>query len=70
MVRGRFLSLREEDFVTAARLDGTSELGIITRHMVPSFTSHIIASLTLAIPANAYAGSYSSTWTYSLVSAP
>lgn len=50
MVRGRFLSLRTEDFVVAARLDGVSELRIIMRHMVPSFLSHIIASLTLAIP--------------------
>ncbi|MGH2557680.1 MAG: ABC transporter permease [Thermomicrobiales bacterium] len=51
VVRGRFLSLREEDFVTAARLDCVGELRIIVRHMVPSFLSHIIASLTLAIPA-------------------
>jgi peptide/nickel transport system permease protein len=51
VVRGRFLSLREEDFVTAARLDCCSEMRIIVRHMVPSFLSHIIASLTLAIPA-------------------
>jgi peptide/nickel transport system permease protein len=51
VVRGRFLSLREEEFVTAARLDGASEMRIITRYMLPSFTSHIIASLTLAIPA-------------------
>ncbi len=50
VVRGRFLSLREEDFVMAARLDGSSELRIIMRHMVPSFLSHIIASITLAIP--------------------
>jgi peptide/nickel transport system permease protein len=50
VVRGRFLSLREEDFVMAARLDGAPEMRIITRHMVPSFTSHIIASITLAIP--------------------
>jgi peptide/nickel transport system permease protein len=50
VVRGRFLSLREEDFVVAARLDGSSELRIILRHMVPSMTSHIIAALTLAIP--------------------
>ncbi|SFZ86595.1 peptide/nickel transport system permease protein [Devosia enhydra] len=49
-VRGKFLSLRNEDFVTAARLDGMSELGIITNHLVPSFMSHIIATLTLAIP--------------------
>jgi len=51
VVRGRFLSLREEEFVTAARLDGTGEMRIILRHMLPSFTSHIIASITLAIPA-------------------
>ena len=49
-VRGKFLSLRNEDFVTAARLDGMSEIGIIFHHLVPSFTSHIIATLTLAIP--------------------
>jgi peptide/nickel transport system permease protein len=50
VVRGRFLSLREEDFVLAARLDGHTQLEIILQHMVPSFLSHIIASITLAIP--------------------
>lgn len=50
VVRGRFLSLRTEDFVTAAQLDGASDWRIITRHMVPSFTSHLIAAATLAIP--------------------
>lgn len=49
-VRGRFLALRTEDFVLAARLSGASDWRIIIRHMVPSFTSHIIASLTLSIP--------------------
>ena len=49
-VRGRFLSLREEDFVLAAELSGASRFRIITRHMVPSFSSHIIATSTLAIP--------------------
>jgi peptide/nickel transport system permease protein len=49
-VRGRFLSLRQEDFVLAARLSGSGEFRIIIRHMVPSFLSHIIASLTLSIP--------------------
>ena len=48
MVRGRFLSLRTEEFVTAARLDGVSEGRIIFRHMLPSFASHIIASISLA----------------------
>jgi peptide/nickel transport system permease protein len=51
VVRGRFLSLREEDFVMAARLAGCSQLRIIFRHMVPSFLSHIIAATTLALPA-------------------
>jgi peptide/nickel transport system permease protein len=51
VVRGRFLSLREEDFVMAARLSGCSRMRIILRHMVPSFWSHIIAATTLAIPA-------------------
>ncbi|MEX0697087.1 MAG: ABC transporter permease [Dongiaceae bacterium] len=50
VVRGRFLSLRTEDFVTAARLDGARERRIIFRHMVPSFVSHIIAEVSLAIP--------------------
>jgi peptide/nickel transport system permease protein len=50
-VRGRFMSWRDEPFVIAARLDGTSQMKIITRHLVPSFVSHIIASVTLAIPA-------------------
>jgi peptide/nickel transport system permease protein len=49
VVRGRFLSLREEDFIMAAKLSGSSELRIITRHMVPSFLSHLIASITLSI---------------------
>ncbi len=50
VVRGRFLALREEDFVTAARFVGAGEGRIIFRHMLPSFGSHIIAALTLAIP--------------------
>ena len=49
-VRGRFLALRTDDFVLSARLSGAKDKRIILRHMVPSFTSHIIASLTLSIP--------------------
>ena len=49
-VRGKFFSLKTEDFVVAAKLDGCSELQVIVSHMVPSFVSHIIATLTLAIP--------------------
>ena len=50
VVRGRFLSLREEDFVTAAHLYGCTQLRIIFRHMVPAFASHIVAATSLAIP--------------------
>lgn len=50
VVRGRFLSLREEDFILAARLDGASNWRIIVRYMVPSFLSYIIARVTMAIP--------------------
>jgi peptide/nickel transport system permease protein len=50
VVRGRFLALREEDFVMAARLIGSSQSRIILVHMVPSFLSYIIASLTLSVP--------------------
>ena len=50
VVRGKFLSLRQEDFVVAASLSGRRQLPIIFIHMVPSFLSHIIASLTLSVP--------------------
>jgi peptide/nickel transport system permease protein len=50
-VRGRFLAMREEDFVVAARLYGSSEIRLIFRHMLPSFMSHTIATTTLAVPA-------------------
>jgi len=50
VVRGKLLSLREEDYVMAARLDGESDVQIISRYMLPGFTSYIIVSLTLSIP--------------------
>ena len=51
VVRGRFLALREEDFVIAAELAGASRMRIILRHMLPSFASHVIAATSLALPA-------------------
>lgn len=50
VVRGKVLSLREEDYVVAARLLGASHTRIITRHLLPGFTSHIIVALTLSVP--------------------
>lgn len=49
-VRSKLLSLREEDFALAAQLMGAKPQRIIARHLLPSFTSHLIASATLSIP--------------------
>ena len=49
-VRGKFLALREEDYVMAARIAGASESRIMFRHMLPGFYSHLIANMSLAIP--------------------
>ena len=49
-VRARFLAMRQEDFVTAALLDGASGFRVMWRHMMPSISSHIIAATTLAVP--------------------
>src|SRR3546814_5208449 len=48
--RAKFLSRREEDFTTAAQLMGASPARIIGRHLLPSFVSHLIASVTVSIP--------------------
>jgi peptide/nickel transport system permease protein len=49
-VRSKLLSLREEDFAQAAQLMGAKPRRVIARHLLPSFTSHLIASATLSIP--------------------
>lgn len=50
VVRGKFMSLKNADFVTAARLAGVSDMRIIFRHLVPGFMSYLIVNLTLGIP--------------------
>jgi len=50
VVRGKFLALREEDYILSARVAGVKEMSIISRHLVPAFTSHLIVHVTLAIP--------------------
>jgi peptide/nickel transport system permease protein len=50
VVRGKFLELRELDFVTAARIGGASEARVIFRHMLPGFTSYLIVNITLSVP--------------------
>ena len=49
-VRGRLLSLREEDFTIAARVSGVGEWRIITKHLLPLFASYIVVAITLAVP--------------------
>lgn len=50
VVRGKFMSLKNEDYVMAARLAGVSDMKIIMKHMVPGFMSYLIVNLTLGIP--------------------
>jgi len=50
VIRGKFLALREEDFVLAALQAGARPLFVIREHLVPSFVSYILVHLTLAIP--------------------
>ena len=50
-VRSKLLALREEDFCVAAQLMGARPARIIGRHLLPSFARHLIASVTLSVPA-------------------
>ena len=50
VVRGKLISLREEDFVLAARISGMRSGAIILRHLLPSFMSYLVVNLTLAVP--------------------
>lgn len=49
LVRGEFLSLRERDFVEAARATGASPLRIIARHMLPNAMAPLIVNATLEV---------------------
>lgn len=50
-VRSKFLALREEEYVRAAEMMGAKPGRVIRRHLLPNFSSHLIASATLSIPA-------------------
>ena len=51
VVRGRLLAMREEDYALAAKGAGASTFRIVTHHLIPGFTSHLIVSITMSIPA-------------------
>ncbi|HBT25110.1 MAG TPA: peptide ABC transporter permease [Pseudothermotoga sp.] len=50
VVRGMVLSLREKEFVLAAKVAGVSDFKIITRHLIPNIMSYLIVVSTLSIP--------------------
>jgi oligopeptide transport system permease protein len=50
LVRGQFLSLREKEFVEAARMIGARDVSIIARHMLPNSLGPIVVTLTLNMP--------------------
>src|SRR5919108_1270771 len=49
-VHGKVLSLRETDFILAAKEMGASDARIIFRHLYPNTLSHVIVILTLTVP--------------------
>ncbi len=51
VVRGQVLSLRDQDYVQAARALGANDVRIIWRHLVPNLASYLIVAGTLALPA-------------------
>lgn len=50
VVRGQILSLKNEDFVLAARASGVSNVGIIFRHLIPNALGPVIVYATLTVP--------------------
>lgn len=49
-IRSKLISLRDEDYIVAAQLTGSSDWRIIRQHMLPAFTSYIIVAISLAFP--------------------
>ena len=50
VVRGMVLSIKNEDYVLAAKSIGASKLRIITKHILPQTTSFVIVAMTLSVP--------------------
>ena len=50
-LRGKVLSLRQEDFVLAAKMAGAGDRRVIFKHLIPATLGHIIVVSTLAMPA-------------------
>lgn len=50
VVRSKFISVKKEDYIMAARISGAPASKLVTRHMIPSFMSYIIVNMTMSIP--------------------
>ncbi|WP_028609126.1 ABC transporter permease [Paenibacillus harenae] len=50
VVRGKFISLKNEDYVVAAKIAGVGDAKIIVKHLLPGFISYLVVATTLAIP--------------------
>jgi peptide/nickel transport system permease protein len=50
IVRGKLLQMRDEDYITAARLSGGGDRYLIRKHLLPGFMSYLVVNITLAVP--------------------
>lgn len=50
IVRGQTLSIKQKEFIEAARAAGVSGLGIITRHVIPNVVGPVVVYVTLTVP--------------------
>ena len=50
IVRGQTLSIKQKEFVEAARAGGVSSFGIITRHIMPNVVGPVVVYVTLTVP--------------------
>lgn len=50
VIRSKFISVKKEDYIMAARISGAPANKVVTRHMIPSFLSYIIVNMTQSIP--------------------
>ena len=58
LVRGQTLSLKEQEYVLAARTLGVSKLNIIRKHLIPNAMGPIIISMTMMIPSAVFTESF------------
>ena len=58
IVRGQTLSIKQKEFIEAARASGVNGFGIITRHIIPNVFGPVIVYVTLTVPASILAESF------------